>query len=88
MGSTIFDDDLDGKANRLLLDENEDKKVDVIAYDDDKNGEWDRFKELSNLKFLILIFFISILQVLKAKKILGLEYNLLQLLRNLLNLTN
>ena len=24
-----------------------DKKVDVVAYDDDQNGEWDRFEEVS-----------------------------------------
>jgi hypothetical protein len=42
-----MDDDLDGNANRAIFDENEDKKIDVIAYDDNQDGEWDRFKEIS-----------------------------------------
>ena len=43
----FLDDDLDGKANRIFIDENEDKKVDVVGYDDDQDGKWDRFEEVS-----------------------------------------
>ena len=34
----VLDDDLDGKANRAFLDENEDKKIDAVAYDDANVG--------------------------------------------------
>ena len=35
------------------------KKSDVIAYDDDQNGEWDRLR-VFNLKFIILLSIILI----------------------------
>ena len=36
-----------GKANRAFLDENEDKKIDAVAYDDDQDGKWDRVEKVS-----------------------------------------
>ena len=42
-----MDDDGDGKANRAFLDNNEDKKPDVIAYDYDQDGTWDKYEKVS-----------------------------------------
>ena len=43
----IIDDDLDGNPDRAFLDNNEDKKVDTIAYDYDQDGTWDKFEKVS-----------------------------------------
>ena len=43
----ILDTDKDGKANEAYIDEDEDKKSDVRAYDYDQDGEWDKFEKLS-----------------------------------------
>jgi hypothetical protein len=43
----LVDTDENGKADRAYLDEDGDKKPDVLAYDYDEDGEWDKLEELS-----------------------------------------
>ena len=40
----ILDDDLDGRPNRQIIDRDEDKIWDTIAYDFDQDGTWDKFE--------------------------------------------
>ena len=42
-----MDDDGNGNPDRAFLDNNEDKKIDAIAYDYDQDGTWDKFEKVS-----------------------------------------
>jgi hypothetical protein len=43
----IFDTDKDGKRNEAYIDEDEDKKPDILAHDYDQDGNWDKFEKIS-----------------------------------------
>ena len=43
----LIDSDENGKADQAYLDNDGDKKPDVLAHDYNEDGEWDKFEELS-----------------------------------------
>ena len=43
----LFDDDLDGNADRAEIDKDDDGTSDLMAYDYDQDGTWDKYKEIS-----------------------------------------
>ena len=43
----LFDDDLDGNADRAEIDEDDNGTADIMAYDNDQDGKWDKYEKIS-----------------------------------------
>ena len=43
----LFDDDLDGNADRAEIDEDDNGTSDIMAYDNDQDGKWDKYEKIS-----------------------------------------
>ena len=43
----LFDDDLDGNADRAEIDEDDNGTSDIMAYDNNQDGEWDKYEKIS-----------------------------------------
>ena len=43
----VFDDDEDGNVDRADIDKDDNGTSDIIAYDYNQDGEWDKYEEVS-----------------------------------------
>ena len=72
---------MDGYPNRQVIDKDEDGKPDLIAYDFNQDGTWDKFQNIRKIIVKSLsLFFILFLAFLfsfkaEAKSWIGVEFN-------------